>query len=72
MATTAIRWVETNTVTVNTIKDLFALAETSDENSRLWVRSGVHGLQTQLITIFGKRFVYLTDEELTAWCQTPT
>jgi hypothetical protein len=28
MATTHICWVETNTVTVNTIKDLFVLAET--------------------------------------------
>jgi hypothetical protein len=38
--------------------------------SELWVRSGVHCLQTQLITIFGKRFV-TCGRGLTAWCRDP-
>jgi hypothetical protein len=43
-----------------------------DENQDCGSEVEYTHLQTQLITIFGKRFVYLTDEELTAWCQTPT
>jgi hypothetical protein len=55
---------------VNTIKDLFALAETSAMKIAIVGPKWSTRIYRH-ITIFGKRFVYLTDEELTAWCQDP-